>query len=134
MRLPTLKKILREDLSGAPDWVQGIIAPLNAFMEYVYQALNRNVSDADNIACQVKELIYTTPSTYPTMDNVEFQSTLKFKATGLQLLQIYERSTYTPPTSAVYVPWVEDSNGAIIIYPVIGLAASKTYVLRVRLS
>ncbi len=39
MRLPSQKKILREDLKDAPAWVNGLIGPLNAFMESVYQAL-----------------------------------------------------------------------------------------------
>lgn len=133
MKIPTLKKILREDLPGAPDWVLNLITPINTFMEYVYQALNKNISNYDNILCQVKELVYVTPSTYPVMGNVEFLSTLKVKATGVKLLQVYDRATYTPPTSAVYVPWVE-IDGKIIIYPVTGLQASKTYILRIEVS
>lgn len=133
MKIPSLKRILREDLKDAPDWVSGIIVPVNSFMEYIYQAMNNNITDSDNIACSIKELTYITPSTYPTMDTVEFLSGLKVKATGVQLLQIYEKSNYTPPTSAVYVPWVED-NGTIKIFPITGLSASKTYILRLRVS
>jgi len=133
MKIPSLKKILREDIPDAPDWITSVTSPINTFMEYMYQAMNKNISDADNIACTVREILYTTPSTYPTMDTIEFQSGLKVKATGVTLLQIYQRNNYTPPTSAVYIPWVED-NGVIIIYPITGLLASTTYVLRVRVS
>lgn len=133
MRIPSLKKILREDLKDAPDWVNGILVPVNQFMEYIYQAMNKNISDSDNISCQIKELTYITPSTYPVMDNVEFLSTLKVKATGVTLLQVVDKDTYVPPTSAVYVPWVE-MNGSITIYPITGLAASKIYTIRLRVS
>lgn len=133
MKIPSVRKILKEDLPDAPDWINGVISPINSFMEYMYQAMNRNITDSDNIACSVKELTYITPSTYPVMDNVEFASGLKFKATGLTLLQILDKSDFSPPTSAVYVPWIDD-DGVIVIYPIIGLAASKSYILRVRVS
>ena len=133
MKLPPISKIAREDLSEAPSWINGIITPVNIFMESVYQALNRSITDKENIACHIKELTYVTPSTYPTMPNVEFTSDLKIKATGVQLLQIYEKSNYTPPSLAVYVPWVEN-DGKIVIYPITGLAASKVYILRLRVS
>lgn len=133
MKIPSLKKILREDLKDAPEWVNGILVPVNQFMEYIYQAMNRNISDSDNISCQIKELTYITPSTYPTMDNVEFLSTLKVKATGVTLLQVVDKDTYLPPTSAVYVPWYEN-NGSIVILPITGLVASKIYTIRLRVS
>jgi hypothetical protein len=130
LKLPVIKKILREDLKGAPSWVQGIIDPVNQFMEYTYQILNKNVTYTENFSSFVKELTYTTPSTYPSgVSNVSFQNTLKSKASGLILAQIYDTSLYLPPSSAVYVPWVEN-NGSIVIYPITGLAASKTYLLR----
>lgn len=131
-KLPPQKKILREDVKGAPTWVNSIIETMNNFMENVYQALNKNIND-ENMASQVKEITYRTPSTYPTMDDIEFTSELKIKATGLSVLQVYERSNYTPPPGPVWVPWVED-NGVIIIGPITGLEASKTYLVRLRVT
>lgn len=130
MRLPTQKKILREDLKGAPDWVRPMIDVLNSFMEAVYQALNKNITFSENIASFERELIYTTPSTYPTgVENVEFMTQLKTKARGLCVQQAYDRSTYVPAPGPVYAPWVDD-NGTLIVYPITGLEASKTYVIR----
>lgn len=131
MKLPSQKKILREDLKGAPEWVGPLIDTVNSFMETVYQALNKNI-DEQNTASQIKELIYKTPASYPTMDNVEFLNTLKTKAVGVQVLQVYEKSTYIPAAGPVYVPWIE-VNGTIVIYPITGLDASKTYVVRLRI-
>jgi len=132
MRPPNQKRILREDLKGDRGW-EGMVDPMNSFMEWVYQCLNKNVTFTDNVSCFVKELIYTTPVGYPTMDNVEFASTLKTKATSVFLMQAVERSTYTPAAGPVYVPWVEE-NGVIIIYPIKGLEAEKTYVIRLLVS
>jgi hypothetical protein len=133
MRLPALKKISREDLKDAPGWVSGIIVPFNNFAEAVYQALNKNISDDQNVACQIKEIVYTTPSTYPTVDDVQFLSGLKIKATQLFVSAAYDIDTNEPAAGPVYVPW-QDNNGTIVIKSITGLAASKTYLIRLRIS
>ena len=133
MKIPPTKKILREDLKDAPKWVSGIIEPVNNFMESAYQIFNKNITDADNIACQIKELSYKTTSAYPAADIMEFQSTLKGRATGVQLLQALDKATQTPAAGPVYVPWYDD-NGVIKIYAITGLAASKTYLIRLRIT
>lgn len=130
MRLPTQKRVLREDVKGAPNWVGPLIDTLNSFMETVYQALNKNVTFFENINCTIKELTYKTPSTYPTgVDDVEFMSGLKTKATGVWVMQVIEKANYTPAAGPVYAPWVED-NGNIIISTITGLEADKTYTVR----
>ena len=129
MKLPTQKKILKEDLKDAPSYVDGIINPVNSFMESAYAALNKNLTLTENIASFVKVLEYRTPSTYPTMDNVEFLNQLKSKPTGVMVMQAYNKDTYIPAAGPVYVPWVENA-GSIIIHPITGLVASKIYVIR----
>lgn len=131
MRLPTQKKILKEDLKGAPGYVDGIIGPVNSFMESTYQALNKNITLQENIASFIKEISYNTDAAYPGTPHeiVQFQNTLKTKAIGVMVMQVYEKSTYTPALGAVYVPWVED-NGSINIYSITGLEPSKQYLVR----
>ncbi len=133
MKLPVIKKILREDLKDAPSWIGGIIDPFNSFAETVYQALNKNVTFSENVRAFIKEIVYTTPSAYPTMDDIEFLNELKVKATGIQVLQAVDRSTYEPAPGPVYVPWVED-NGSIIVKSITGLEASKIYNIRLLVS
>lgn len=132
-KLPTIKKVLNEDIKSLPNeikqGIQPIINTINNFMEVVYQNFNKNVTFEQNVACFVKEIVYKTPSTYPTMENVEFGSELKSKASGLMLVQALVRGTYVPVTTAVYVPWVEN-NGVIVIYPIVGLQADTTYTIR----
>ena len=130
MRLPSQKKILREDLKEAPPWVSGIIDPVNSFMENVYQALNKNITLDQNIASFIKELTYTTNATYPTgMEQVVFMNNLRTRATGLMVMQAYERSTYIPAPGPVYVPWVE-TDGSLNVDTITGLEADKTYLIR----
>lgn len=130
MKLPTQKKVLREDVKGIAKEIGPLLDTLNSFMETVYQAFNRNLTFRENIAAQIKEISYVTPSTYPAgVDEMRFISSLKTKATGVILMQAFERSTYEPPPGPVYVPWVED-NGDIVIGTITGLEASKTYTIR----
>lgn len=130
MRLPTQKKVLKEDLKDAPKWVDNLIQPINTFMENVYQCLNKNVTFGDNLASFIYTLTYTTPSTYPAdVDQVEFLNQLKTKPIGVLLMQVYEKNTYTPPPGPVYVPWVE-TNGSIQVGTITGLEASKSYIIR----
>jgi len=132
VKLPGQKRILREDLKDAPEWAMKIVDPLNTFMQTVYQALSKNISE-DNTLSQVYELTYKTPAAYPTMDPVEFTSLLKVKAQGVQIMQLYEKDTYVPASGPCYAPWTEEA-GKIRIYPITGLVANKTYIVRVRIT
>lgn len=130
MRLPPQRKILREDIKDPPPWIGAVIEPMNSFMEFVYQMLNRNITLTENIASFIREVTYKTPSTYPTGVEVsEFNNAIKARPIGVQILQIYEKDTYLPPPGPCYVPWVE-LNNVIKIYPITGLEADKTYLIR----
>ncbi len=129
MKLPPTKKILREDVKEAPSWISGIIEPVNSFMENVYQALNGNITFTQNINSFVKELTYRTTASYPVADQVSFTNELKVRATGVFVMQAFDRANYQAPAGPVYVPWVED-NGSILVSSITGLAASKVYTLR----
>ncbi len=133
MKLPQTKKILREDLKDAPDWIRGVIEPINSFMENVYQALNKSITYQENLRCFIKEITYKTTSLYPVADDIEFMNDLKVKATGIIVLQAVEKGTYVPAAGPVYVPWVED-NGTLVIKSITGLEADKTYIIRLLIS
>jgi hypothetical protein len=131
MKLPQQKKILREDLKGAPEYVNGIIDPVNSFMESTYQALNKNLTLNENLSSFTKELTYKTVSTYPTNQPVTtFKNSLKIRPTGVWVMQAYDKTTYTPAPGPVYVPWIVDNNGDIAVHTITGLEANKTYLIR----
>jgi len=134
MKLPVTKKILKEDLKGSPDWINPVVDAFNSFAETIYQALNKNITFSENVRCFIKELSYKTSAAYPTADDVEFMNELKVKATGIEVLQALEKSTYTPAPGPVYVPWVEDNGTIKIMGPITGLEASKTYIIRLMVS
>jgi len=136
-KLPTIKRILREDLPDAPDWIDKLLYPVNKFFEDVFNALNRNLEFVDNVTGQKKDVTFKTLSTYvstsATFETLEFPRTLKRKPTGLLLLQIIQdEDNHTPIETAPYIDWL-DENGTIRIFLVTGLVASKTYNMRVLL-
>lgn len=131
MKLPIQKKILREDLGDAPDWVQQIIGPVNNFMETIYQMANKNI-DETNLQSMIKEVTVVVPSTYPVMNTIKFQSTLKVRATGCVILQCLDKSTYKPVVT-MNPAWI-DNSGTIEISGILGLTASKTYIIRFRVT
>ena len=131
MKLPIQKKILREDLKDAPDWISGVIDPVNQFMETIYQMANKNIDEV-NLQSQVKEVTVVVPSTYPVMDPIKFQSTLKVRATGCTILQVIDKATYLPVATG-NPAWL-DNNGVITISEITGLTASKTYIVRFRVT
>ena len=131
MRLPSQKKLLREDLKDFPEGSVSMINTINSFFETVYQALNRNITFQDNFASFVYVFTYRTPTTYPaSVPAVEFTNTLKTKPVGLWAIQVYDKSNYKPAAGPVYVPWIENNN-LIQMGTITGLEADKSYLIRV---
>lgn len=132
MKLPALPRVLREDIDDAPAWVEKLIGPINTIAEAVYQGFNKSLTFDENLACFTKELVYKTPSTYPTTETVTFTNDLKIKATGVQILQAVEKATYLG-VAATGIAWVEN-NGKILISTITGLQADKVYLIRLLIS
>lgn len=134
-RLPTIKRILREDVREAPSWIEKILYPINTFFEQVYNTLNRNVGFRDNIRCQIKSFSFRTTSAYDgTVANfttITFLSTIPGSAEGVILLDIKKNTdNFSAIEGDVYLQW-QDINGVIEIPLIRGLAASTTYNVKV---
>ena len=133
-KLPTLNRILKEDIKEAPNWIDKVIYPINLFCETIYSALNKNITFQDNIASQIKEVTFKTASTYVSNSDFEvvnFLNSLKTRAMGCQILQITEvTGNYIPIKEPVSLDWTE-VNGSINIHFVSGLKDNTTYNLRI---
>lgn len=132
MRLPNIQKILRQDVSEAPDWILKIIGPINGFFEEVYVGLNRNITFRENIGCNIVDFQITTPSTYPTdFTTISVQSKLKTVVEGVVLLKLtLKADNMTLIKQASTIEWTPVDGGARIDF-ISGLTASKTYNVRV---
>lgn len=131
-RLPTNQRLRREEFPEAPSWIERLIIPLNLFIEAVYSALNRNLTLQDNLACQIKELTFTTPADYDSggFPVVSFSRTLPSRVIGLVVLQLLENSdNFTAIKNGVFVDW-RDLNTTITLAYVSGLQPSRSYSIR----
>lgn len=133
-KLPSQKRISREDLSEADSWIVRLLNPLNSFMESIYYALNRNLTFKDNIQSRVYEFSFSTASDYTsnnTFSEINVSKGFKEKANGVLILQIYEKDKqYDPITESISIDWIE-INQNIRIKFISGLDDSKNYVCRI---
>lgn len=132
-RLPPVRRITKEDLRNAPDWVDYLLTPLNTFFESVYSALDNNLTLSDNVAGAVSTISFTTKSTYgtttPLTDGFEMQTLtnpLRYKTKAVTVGQIIEKEKFSIITNPVSLHW-DYLNGQIRIKYITGLEASKKY-------
>ena len=133
-KLPVINRILKEDLKEAPSWIDKLLYPINTFIESVYNALNKNITFTDNIACQIKQISFTTQAAYTdggsaNWTDISFPNTLRNKAQGALFLDIREDNTiFIPATSnsSLSLSWIE-LEGRIIVKYITGLKNSTKY-------
>lgn len=133
-KLPNQKKLRKEDIPDSPDWFGVVIDVMNSFMESVYFALNKQITFNDNIACQIKDINFTTSSIYSTgllvdFGKLQFTHTLKTKPQGLFIMQLTQ-SNNAPIIKTVSCDWNQEG-GLVYINYISGLEDSTTYNLRV---
>ena len=136
---PELKRILREDVKEAPDWIINILGPINRFMEATAVAFDKQLNFEDNMVSEEREISFKTLSTYSSASPLEdgfttlqYTSNLPVKPTGIQLLNIVEENSPSIPlTSAVFLSWYQ-ANGTVYINYITGLENSTNYKIRIR--
>lgn len=130
--LPSIRRLSREDLPGAPSWIEQLLVPLNLFMSSVYDNLNHGLTFPQNIRSSTRELTFSTSATYTTGDftHLIFASGIPTRVAGVLVLQITEVAAQPDViTGAVTLDWTEDNQGVRVRY-VSGLANSKRYTVR----
>lgn len=127
-KLPSTKRILKEDIPDAPGWTTRIIGPLNQLIESVYSALNKNITFRDNIDSQIKELDFQTPSDYSTkgFNKLQFQRLTRVRAEGVLVLQIFEKESNELVLEPVSIAWSEANNEIRVVY-ITGLKPDTKY-------
>jgi hypothetical protein len=138
MALPEFRRILKEDLNGAPDWVDGIITPVNLFFEQLYDLLNANLTVGANVNGMVYSGQFATPSSYSDGANTNF-STFSFNYTGAISPQsvlvgsiALVSSQYVTMVKPVHIDWSISTNSnssqpVITVNYITGLSAGNKY-------
>lgn len=130
--LPAIKRITKEDLAGAPAWIDRLLYPLNLFLNTIYNGLNKNITLADNIDCQV-QTFQVTAGAAATNNTAKFTLTMKHAPSMLFLGNAISTSgNYTPIATAVYIDWTYDGTN-VNINSITGLTSGTTYNLTILL-
>jgi hypothetical protein len=131
-RLPTQKRILKEELKEAPNWIEKLITPINQFMENVYNLLNKNLDLRNNIKCDIVEYQFKTSPTGTFTLPIKLKHNLKSRPEGVLLMEIRQvDGTYSPVNGALSVQWRAGNEEVFIeSIGVNNLNNSTTYMLR----
>jgi len=136
-KLPSIRRISREDLSDAPAWIDKLLVPLNQFIEQVYLGLNKQLTFEDNFVAQYKTLAFRTSAAYGTapladnFDTISIGLTLGRKVRGILLIDLKVKgASQTVLTSPSGVDWIENNGQAQIRY-ITGLAPQTDYIFSV---
>jgi len=121
-KLPPLKRIVQEELTGMAAWFRPVIILLNSFCQNVWQALNNGLSLQDNLRCQIFETTYVggTP--------LNITTSLTAPLVGILLLQVSGAGI----VGAVQVIWSQ-IGPVITVSNITGLTAGNQYKLRLLL-
>jgi hypothetical protein len=129
MKLPSIRRIRREDLKDAPDWISLLLYPLNIFMDTLYGGLDRGLTFQENIRSTIKTLELSTPADYATgdFDRTIFDPGLRVQPIGCLLIKIVQVGDNDPLILEPTVPqWALHPEGIQIRY-ISGLAPSTRY-------
>lgn len=118
--IPLLKKVIDQDILGAPLWFKPIQLTINNFMQNTFAILKRQITFQDNIRCEIKELKLTAPV-------VSFSVPITIpKPLGVILLGIEGKDFTSEPA----IRW-STSQKAILIESLSGLTAGNEYKVRI---
>lgn len=136
MKLPIYKRINREDLKDAPDWIGNLLYPLNQVFETVYNTLNRNLTFTDNVLSFQKTIQFTTKSDYVSMSSwdvisIAIPDSFKVRVSGVITLNFAPiDTTLVKNITGFYLNWVEN-NRTVQIPWIGGLDDDTEYTLTV---
>lgn len=136
MKLPIFKRIVREDIKDAPDWVANLIYPINQVFETVYNTLNRGVTFQDNFLGFQKTFQFQTKPTYTSGDwdviRLAIPDFFKVRISGAWIVKGGPVNTsQIKNISGLYLSWSQ-GNGTIDIDWLGGLEDDTQYSFTVQ--
>ncbi len=130
-KLPTQRRVSKEDFPDAPSWFDNFTAIISSFMREVYSALNGNLTFGENVNGMVKKFRITAGAA-PENNTFTFTHELKLKPFGVYPCQVTQvTGSYAPITSAVFVSWRLNDGGQIVIDAITGLTNGSIYDITV---
>jgi len=122
----TGNKLTLEAFKNAPEWMGSFLSSLNGFIQETTEAFNNNLTIADNLSQEIKELKFVNSSgNFPLVFKTKFAKNPK----GLYVMYCLNQTDSTMAASVVWPTW-SYSNSQISISALTNLTADKTYIIR----
>ena len=129
---PITRRVNREDLPGAPQWVDIIIVAINQFFDTCRHALTRQLTFDENMDTQ-KKSTRITAGALVTDNKFRFAITMSGKPTEMIVTKVTRiASTYLPLAAAPWPEWYLDAN-EVVVFAFHGLTSGQTYDITVRI-
>lgn len=122
--LPSLKRLAKQDIPGAPGWVDSLLLTVNNFMQTIFGILAHNLTFEDNFKCQIAELAVAGDLASATIGLKAVDL-----AKGVLFLGYIKGKGYAVPTAPVAFTW-EQLGTNVEITGITGLVAGERYSLR----
>lgn len=133
MLVPNLRRIFTQDFAAEyKDFVAALSSSLNINLEVLYNALNRNITLGQNIACTIKDIDITVNAQGVPTSTVAFERANQLPIEGVTVLNVINLDNPTVyPTSQPYVAWTINQTGRVQVQYVSSLVANNKYRLKI---
>lgn len=90
--LPDTRRLNREDFQDAPAWIDPMLTVINAFMDSVYNIMNRNISLTQNLNIQIVTINVET-DTNGDIKPVKLKTTVRGRVAGVSVIRVITTDT-----------------------------------------
>lgn len=90
--LPDTRRLNREDFQEAPNWIDPMLTVINAFMDSVYNIMNRNISLTQNLNIQIVTINVET-DTNGDIKPVKLKTTVRGRVAGVSVIRVITTDT-----------------------------------------
>lgn len=120
------QKFTLESFPKQIDWIGPLLSSLNTFISEVVIGITNNLSIADNLFQEIKEIKFKNEAvTFPLKFRTKFASFPK----GFAVIYLYDNDLNEMSGEFPIVKWTYNNN-EFIISSMTGLTADKTYTIR----
>ena len=132
MKLQSFKRLIKEEVEEQfRPLIDRVGYSINPFAQDVLIALNKNLTIADNLLQQIKQVEVTVDTTGTPKTTSQFKSDLPQNIIGMNVIKVENlTNTSVYPTGHPFISF-DQSSGVITIKNITGLVADNKYRLTI---